>query len=87
MNFPKTPAVVNFDRTLATLKRGDRAVIDAIDDADPMVQRLMTLGLVEGVVVERGHSAIGGDPTEFRVHGLSISLRREQARCFSVTDA
>ena len=70
--------------TLASLERGQKAVIEAIDVADPQVQRLMTLGLVEGAVVELVGSALGGDPLEFRLFGCRISLRQEQARHFTV---
>ena len=70
--------------TLATLKRGQRGVIRAIDVADPQVQRLMVLGLVEGTEVEHASSAIGGDPMEFRLFGCGISLRQEHARYFKV---
>jgi Fe2+ transport system protein FeoA len=38
--------------TLATLKRGQKGIIRAINAADPQVQRLMVLGLVEGTEVE-----------------------------------
>lgn len=72
--------------TLATLKRGQKAVICGVNVADPLVQRLMTLGLVEGAEVERASAAIGGDPLEFRLFGSGISLRQEQARHFSVAD-
>ena len=51
----------------------------------PQVQRLMTLGLVEGAEVELAGSAIGGDPMEFRLFGCGISLRQEQARQFAVS--
>ncbi len=70
--------------TLATLKRGEKGVIQSIDVADPQVQRLMVLGLVEGAVVEHAGSAIGGDPMEFRLFGCGISLRQEHARHFHV---
>ena len=70
--------------TLASLKRGERGVIRAIDAADPQVQRLMVLGLVEGAEVEHASSAIGGDPMEFRLFGCGISLRQEHARHFQV---
>ena len=70
--------------TLATLKRGQKAIIRAIDAADPQVQRLMVLGLVEGTEVEHASSAIGGDPMEFRLFGCGISLRQEHARRFKV---
>ena len=70
--------------TLEDLKPGQKGVIAAVDTADPQVQRLMVLGLVEGAEVERAGSALGGDPLEFRLFGTGISLRREQARCFAV---
>ena len=70
--------------TLATLKRGERGIIKAIDAADPQVQRLMVLGLVEGAEVEHASAAIGGDPIEFRLFGCGISLRQEHARHFRV---
>jgi ferrous iron transport protein A len=70
--------------TLATLKRGEKGIIHAVDAADPQVQRLMVLGLVEGAEVEHASSAIGGDPMEFRLFGCGISLRQEHARFFHV---
>tara|TARA_R110002049_G_scaffold297165_2_gene485931 strand:+ start:5618 stop:5893 length:276 start_codon:yes stop_codon:yes gene_type:complete len=71
-------------KTLETLKCGQRSVIRAVDPSCPQVQRLMTLGLVEGAEIELASAAIGGDPLEFRLFGRGISLRREQARHFSV---
>ena len=73
--------------TLATLKRGQKGVIAAVDASDPQVQRLMTLGLVEGAEVEVAGRALGGDPIEFRLFGCGISLRQEQAERFTVTAA
>jgi ferrous iron transport protein A len=70
--------------TLATLRRGQKGIIRAIDASDPQVQRLMVLGLVEGTEVEHASSAIGGDPIEFRLFGCGISLRQEHARRFKV---
>ena len=70
--------------TLATLKRGQKGIIRAINAADPQVQRLMVLGLVEGTEVQHASSAIGGDPMEFRLFGCGISLRQEHARHFKV---
>lgn len=72
-------------QTLAALKQGQKATIDAVDTADPQVQRLMTLGLVEGAEVELASTALGGDPLEFRLFGRGISLRQEQARHFRVS--
>jgi ferrous iron transport protein A len=70
--------------TLATLKRGQKGIIKAIDATDPQVLRLMVLGLVEGAEVEYASAAIGGDPIEFRLFGCGISLRQEHARHFHV---
>ena len=71
--------------TLASLKKGQKGVIKAIDTLDPQIQRLMTLGLVEGAEVEHTSTALGGDPLEFRLFGRSISLRLEQARRFQIS--
>ena len=70
--------------TLSTLQRGQKYIIKAVDSSDPVVQRLMVLGLVEGTEIELAGAAIGGDPLEFRMFGNSISLRHEQARHFTV---
>ena len=74
-------------RTLAELERGERAVITAIDVSTPEVQRLMTLGLVEGAEIELASAALGGDPLEFRLFGRGVSLRKAQARLFLVAAA
>ena len=71
--------------TLASLKPGQTGMIQSVDATDPQVQRLMVLGLVEGTEVELAGAALGGDPMEFRLFGNGISLRREQARHFTVT--
>ena len=73
------------NNTLATLKRGQKGIIDFVDAIDPQVQRLMVLGLVEGAEVEHAGAAIGGDPIEFRLFGCGISLRQEHARHFRVS--
>jgi Fe2+ transport system protein FeoA len=71
--------------TLASLRKGQKGVIASVNAADPQVQRLMTLGLVEGAIVELASAALGGDPMEFRLFGRGISLRQEQARQFAVS--
>lgn len=71
--------------TLASLRHGQKYIINGVNTTDPDVQRLMVLGLVEGVEIELASSAIGGDPIEFRVFGNAISLRREQAQHFAVS--
>jgi Fe2+ transport system protein FeoA len=83
----RTPVKQPPATTLDTLRRGQRAVITAVDCTDPAVQRLMVLGLVAGAEVEATGAAIGGDPLEFRLFGNGISLRREQARHFVIVAA
>lgn len=70
--------------TLASLGKGEKGTIRSVNSADPQVQRLMVLGLVEGAEVEHTSSAIGGDPMEYRLFGCSISLRLEHALCFEL---
>ena len=71
--------------TLASLQCGQKGIIRTIDTRDPVVQRLMVLGLVEGAELEYLSSAIGGDPLEFRLFDNAISLRKEQAQHFTVS--
>lgn len=70
--------------TLAQIQPGTRYRVTAVRCADPAVQRLMVLGMVEGVEIELASTAIGGDPLEFRLFGNAISLRREHAARFDV---
>lgn len=70
--------------TLASLKCGESGVIERIESDDPQVQRLMTLGLVEGAELELLSAAIGGDPLEFKLYGCGISLRQAQAVRFHI---
>jgi len=71
--------------TLADLVPGDTAKLGKIDTRDPGVIRLMILGMVEDITVRMENIAIGGDPLEIGFFGSSLSLRKEQARCFEVT--
>jgi len=70
--------------TLCDLQAGARVRITDIRTADPAVQRLMLLGLVEGAELKFLRASLGGDPLEFRLYGIAVSLRKEQARAFDV---
>jgi Fe2+ transport system protein FeoA len=70
--------------TLCDLEAGARVRITGIRTADPAVQRLMLLGLVEGAELRFLRASLGGDPLEFQLYGVAVSLRREQARAFDV---
>ena len=82
---PRKPGIyIMQSKTLAAMKQGQKVTIESVNAADPQVQRLMTLGLVEGAEVVFASAALGGDPLEFRLFGRGISLRQEQARHFTV---
>ena len=73
--------------TLAELKKGDSVRIESLDTASASVQRLMTLGLVEGAELTFVGASLGGDPLEFLLHGSAVSLRLDDARHFSVASS
>ena len=71
--------------TLKELRPGQSARIEKVDAKQPGVVRLMVLSLIEGVEVQYQNSAIGGDPMELSVFGTAISVRKQQADCFTVS--
>jgi len=66
-------------RTLADLRPGQRARILGYAVANPVVQRLMHLGLLTGEEVVLTRRALTGDPIEIRLLDYSLSLRRSEA--------
>jgi ferrous iron transport protein A len=75
---------MNPEKTLDDLRAGENGVISAIGGNDPMAQRLMALGLLEGSRVEIMRKALGGDPIEVEVMGYALSLRRAEAKRITV---
>lgn len=65
--------------SLADLKPGQTAVVTALQETDLGVQRLITLGLVEGCRLSLVRRAIGGDPLEIEVRGAALTLRGSEA--------
>ncbi len=65
--------------SLDNLQRGRRAVVQAIDGNDGIVQRLLEMGLLEGEEIEVLGFAPLGDPMEIRLRGYRLSLRRSEA--------
>ena len=68
------------------MKPGESATIETIDTDNTGAVRLMVLGLVEGAQVIMGHAAIGGDPLEVSVYGAAVSVRRQQAERFQISN-
>jgi ferrous iron transport protein A len=71
--------------SLDQLRPGQRGRIDTLAGSDPLVQRLMEMGLLEGEVVEVLGFAPLGDPLEVRLGDYRLSLRRSEAARVGVT--
>jgi len=71
--------------TLDQLKVGQRASIEAVQGNDAMMQRLLEMGLLEGVPIEVAGIAPLGDPIEIRLRDYRLSLRRSEAARISVS--
>jgi len=67
---------------ITDLGLGQEGTITEIDTADTHVQRLMTMGLVEGAEITH-LSSIGGTH-EFKMMGAIIAFTQEQAQHFTV---
>jgi Fe2+ transport system protein FeoA len=83
--------------TLASLRRGDRAVVVAVDDdgdrfgdtrSSTIARRLLELGFVPGAALEVVATMWpGDDPLAVRIGGSTFALRRHEARAVRVRDA
>jgi ferrous iron transport protein A len=69
---------------LADLTPGTSAIVTAICGASRIASRLMEMGFVPGAVVEVLRRAPFGGPVQYRIHGVSISMRPTEAACVSV---
>ena len=65
--------------TLAQLAPGETGVVEGFVQEDELAQRLMQMGVVEGMEVEVLRYAPAGDPLEVRVLGYALSLRSKEA--------
>ena len=65
--------------TLADLRPGEAGVVEGFAQIDESAQRLMQMGVVEGMEVEIVRYAPTGDPIEVRVLGYALSLRGKEA--------
>ncbi len=71
--------------TLADLTQGQQARVEDFTGDESLIQRLLEMGLTEGVTVEYLRKAPMGDPLEFRLRGYNLSLRKSEAACVLVT--
>lgn len=70
--------------TLADLPLDTPARVVGIDASHDVVHRLMEMGLVRGTSVTVRKIAPLGDPMELSVRGYALSIRRAEARRFTV---
>jgi ferrous iron transport protein A len=70
--------------SLDQLRRGQRAIVTAVQGDDAIVQRLLEMGLLEGEEVEILGFAPLGDPIEIRLRDYRLSLRRSEAARITV---
>lgn len=71
---------------LADLTLGASAVVTAVSGDSRIASRLMEMGFVPGAAVQVLRRAPFGGPIQYRVHGVSISMRIAEAACISVTN-
>lgn len=78
--------VVNFPTSmpLASLDPGDCAVVDRVTATSGMAIRLMELGFVPGAVVQVIRRAPFGGPVQYRIQGVSLSMRPADASAIQV---
>lgn len=65
--------------TLADLRPGETGVVEGFAQIDDTAQRLMQMGVVEGMEIEILRYAPAGDPMEVKVLGYALSLRGKEA--------
>lgn len=72
--------------TLDQLDPGGSAIVLGVDDSVPEIdrRRLMEMGFYEGTPVQMVMPSPLGDPVAYRIRGMTIALRRSQARCIEV---
>ena len=67
-------------KTLNDLLPGESGIVKRINVAGHIKQRLMDMGIIEGVEVEMVRSAPLGDPIQIKVLDTLLALRRNEAR-------
>lgn len=72
--------------TLEELPVGQAARITSVDACEPVMLRLMEMGLVPGTPIAVRKRAPFGGPLELRVRDYLLSMRRAEARRVIVDD-
>ena len=72
--------------TLNKILTGEFAVVEAVDTALSLKQRLYDIGLVPGTKVKVVHQSPSGNPRAYLVRGAVIALRNCDAEKIFVRD-
>ena len=72
--------------TLNKISTGEFAVVEAVDTALSLKQRLYDIGLVPGTKVKVVHQSPSGNPRAYLVRGSVIALRNCDAEKIFVRD-
>lgn len=67
------------ERTLNTLKPGDKAIIVKVSGAGPVRKRLIDMGITRGAEVLVRKVAPLGDPIEVNIRGYELTFRKSEA--------
>ncbi len=68
------------DLTLDRLLPGERGEVRRVSGDDAVARRLGDLGLWPGTPIEVIRRAPFGDPTQYRLRGFRLALRRDEAQ-------
>lgn len=68
-----------FGRSMVTFDRGSRYRVESfLEPYSDLAQKLASLGIVRGTVIEVKNVAPWGDPVEIGFRGYSVSLRKDE---------
>ena len=67
------------DSGLSDLPTGSEGIVSGVEGDDPMAQRLWDLGFWPGTPVQVVRRAPFGGPTQYRMRGYRLALRRDEA--------
>jgi ferrous iron transport protein A len=70
--------------TLASLRLGERGVVQSLRCKGLIRRRMLDLGLVPGTEVEAVMLSPNGDPVAYQVRGTMLALRREDAEAVEI---
>lgn len=71
--------------TLTELPIGKYARVVAVNGEGRVTRRLLEMGVIPGVSVQKIKMAPFGDPVEIRVRGYSLAMRRTESDAIEVS--